>query len=349
MAGRVDSAYAVVMDAAGTPASELGLKRELLRIVPPPQGRSLQFLGSGDSAFTLFFKGFLLTVATLGLYWPWAMTERRRYFWGNTELEGSRFRFNGQGGDLFKGVILVSIAYGLVGMLVAQLARWVSPLAGVLALAGLGLVYALYVAPRLMLGSAKYRASKSEWRGIRFHLNAKFSEFYPIYLKGLVLTVATCGLYAPVFIEDLFRFGIERLSLGNRAFRYEGDRLGYALTWYAHFFFLTSVTFGLYGPWARAAMFRFRVSRVRFGEARLKSQIDGLSYGWFTVRAILAPFTLFMLTPRNAVFRARRMIETLSIEGDLNASSILQVQGSAGSMDEAGTLLFGYDLGLDFG
>ena len=311
--------------------------------------RCFSFQGRTSTAFGIFMKGLLLTIGTLGLYWPWALTERRRYFWGNTEFEGSRFRYSGRGADLFRGVLLVSGLYGLVGMLVAQAFRWLSPKTGVISVGVILLVYLFYVYPRLLLGSYRYRASRSEWRGIRFRIEAGFRDFYAVYFRGLLLTILSFGIYAPLFLEDLFAFGITRLHLGTKRFRYEGDRLEFAFQWFLHFVVFGFLSGGLYLPWARARLLAIRVGRIRWGDARLESRVSGLSFLGFSIRSFLAPLTLFLIHPSNAVNRVRKLVEGLSWVGPLEPASIEQVAGVGGQLEEAGSLLFGFDLGFDFG
>src|SRR5690242_21404598 len=72
-----------------------------------------EYFGTGFGLFTLVFKNLLLTVLTLGLYLPWARTERRKYLWQNIELDGHRLRYHGTGRELALGYLKVAVVYAL--------------------------------------------------------------------------------------------------------------------------------------------------------------------------------------------------------------------------------------------
>jgi uncharacterized membrane protein YjgN (DUF898 family) len=59
------------------------------------------FRGEGLALFTLILKNMVLTLVTLGVYLPWAKTERRKYIWQNIEIVGHCLRYHGTGRELF--------------------------------------------------------------------------------------------------------------------------------------------------------------------------------------------------------------------------------------------------------
>ncbi len=65
------------------------------------------FHGRGADYFGLWLKNTLLTVVTLGLYYPWARAARLRFEVGNLELDGSRFAFHGTGAEMFRGFLVL--------------------------------------------------------------------------------------------------------------------------------------------------------------------------------------------------------------------------------------------------
>ncbi len=76
------------------------------------QGNGLfNFFGEGSKFFGIVVINFLLTLITLGLYYPWAKARTRQYLWSETEFEGSPFTFHGTGREMFRGFI---IAYGIL-------------------------------------------------------------------------------------------------------------------------------------------------------------------------------------------------------------------------------------------
>ncbi len=62
--------------------------------------QKFQYNADARPLFWAYVKALLLTVPTLGLSWVWYAAFRRRYFWGNTSINGARFRSTVTGGAL---------------------------------------------------------------------------------------------------------------------------------------------------------------------------------------------------------------------------------------------------------
>ena len=60
---------------------------------------SSSFRGKGSEFFGVVVINWLLTVITLGLYYPWAKERTLKYLYANTYLENDRFQFSGTGKD----------------------------------------------------------------------------------------------------------------------------------------------------------------------------------------------------------------------------------------------------------
>ena len=65
----------------------------------------LQFHGTGAALFGIQFVNILLTMVTLGLYYPWAKAATLRYMYQETDFLGTRFAFHGTGREMFLGFI----------------------------------------------------------------------------------------------------------------------------------------------------------------------------------------------------------------------------------------------------
>src|SRR5215813_2652762 len=75
-----------------------------------PQGTvinrpALTFHGDGGTYFGILFLNGLLTMLTLGFYYPWAKAKRLQYLYSSTEMEGSRFAWSGTGKEMFIGFL----------------------------------------------------------------------------------------------------------------------------------------------------------------------------------------------------------------------------------------------------
>ncbi|MBX2808675.1 MAG: DUF898 domain-containing protein [Cellvibrionaceae bacterium] len=71
--------------------------------------QNLNFEGRGSEYFTIWIVNVLLTILTLGIYYPWAKVRSHRYFYGNSTLEGRNFDYHATGKDIFIGY-LISLA-----------------------------------------------------------------------------------------------------------------------------------------------------------------------------------------------------------------------------------------------
>ena len=140
----------------------------------PAQKYALRFHGSGTSFFLIFLKNVLLTLLTFGFYLAWAKTERRKYVWQNFEFHGQHFRYTGTGKELFKGYLVVALAY-LIFFGSSYLAGLVS--AHLKSAVEIALVIAIFlVIPSVIYRAHGYLYSRTNWRGIRFGLEPQNGE-----------------------------------------------------------------------------------------------------------------------------------------------------------------------------
>ncbi len=69
--------------------------------------KALEFTGRGGEYFRIWIVNILLTLVTLTIYYPWAKVRTRRYFLGNTLLEGRGFDYHATGRQLLPGHLIV--------------------------------------------------------------------------------------------------------------------------------------------------------------------------------------------------------------------------------------------------
>jgi uncharacterized membrane protein YjgN (DUF898 family) len=123
-----------------------------------PYSVRLEFTGSGSEYFRIWIVNLLLTLCTLGLYYPWAKVRRLRYFYGNTVVDGQPLGFHGEAKKMFKGFVLVAVLFACYG--VAQNYSQTASYVALLILAGLW--------PALLKSSLQFRMANTSWRGMRF-------------------------------------------------------------------------------------------------------------------------------------------------------------------------------------
>nr|WP_315183780.1 YjgN family protein [uncultured Albidiferax sp.] len=141
----------------------------------------IAFTGSGSEYFRIWIVNLLLTLVTLGIYYPWAKVRRLRYFYGNTLVDGAALDFHGDPKKMLKGSALVAVLFGLY-----SLAGQFSPVAGLVALVLVGLI-----APALVRASMQFRMGNTSWRGLRFRFTGTMSEVYrsvlPLYVPAVLI------------------------------------------------------------------------------------------------------------------------------------------------------------------
>lgn len=146
----------------------------------------VRFHGKGGEYFAIWLVNALLTIITLGIYSAWATVRRRRYFLGNTEINGDRFDYHAKPIQILKGRLLV-----IGGIIVFYILAAILPqLALLIALAFLALL------PWVVIRSWRYNAIMTSFRGVRFNYHCKVGRAYwTMYLCPILLMLA---LYIPI-------------------------------------------------------------------------------------------------------------------------------------------------------
>jgi uncharacterized membrane protein YjgN (DUF898 family) len=118
---------------------------------------ALRFTGSGSEYFRIWIVNLLLSVITVGLYYPYAVARRRAYFYGNTRVGDDPLAFHGRGAAMLKGYLIAALLLGAYfGS--QQLS---------LTLAGAALVLIVALAPALFRSGQRFRMANTSWRGLR--------------------------------------------------------------------------------------------------------------------------------------------------------------------------------------
>ncbi len=144
---------------------------------------SVQFLGSGSEYFRIWIVNLLLTLVTLGLYYPYAKVRRLRYFHGASELGGHPLSFHANPHKMLRGYLLV----GLLFLAYAGAGHF-SPVAGVVAFVIIALVW-----PALWHSSLRFRLANTGWRGMRLQFKGMLGDAYRALAPGIVAALAVLG------------------------------------------------------------------------------------------------------------------------------------------------------------
>ena len=141
-----------------------------------PQGLAIEFTGSGSEYFRIWIVNLLLTIVTLGFYFPFAKARRLRYFHGNTLVGGHALGFHGDPWKMLRGYVLM-LVFGAAYLGAGE----ISPLAGAVA----GVAFAL-LWPALWQSSLRFRLANTSWRGLRLRFSGSLGGAYAALMPLLV-------------------------------------------------------------------------------------------------------------------------------------------------------------------
>jgi uncharacterized membrane protein YjgN (DUF898 family) len=301
------------------------------------------FRGEGLALFTLILKNMLLTLVTLGIYLPWAKTERRKYIWQNIEIAGHRLRYHGTGRELFIGYAKVLAAYGaFLGLPI--LINWAAGKTPALIVQITLVLGVIAVVPYAIWGARRYLLSRTSWRGIHFRLDGSASHYAKVLVLGYLLTIVTLGFYAPIWLNRMYRVMTDATAIGTRHFEYRGDdkeafRIG------IKGFLLTLVTLGLYGFWYQASLLRFHLENTHFDGARGQTDLSGSDFLMLTcIQVFGITFSLGLAFPWVASYSLQYVLARVRFVGPIDYARIYQA-ASTGNATADG-LADALDVGL---
>jgi uncharacterized membrane protein YjgN (DUF898 family) len=148
----------------------------------------IRFTGSGSEYFRIWIVNLLLTLVTLGIYYPWAKVRRLKYFHGNTLVGGQPMGFHADPKKMLRGYLLV-----VVMLVLYSVAGNFSPLAGLVAFV---IVTAIW--PALLKSSMQFRLANTSWRGLRLRFRGSVGGAYaamlPLFVPALVIVAAVTAI-----------------------------------------------------------------------------------------------------------------------------------------------------------
>lgn len=289
----------------------------------------INFHGNGAKLFRVYILNILLTILTLGLYYPWAKAALLRYLYQETEFKESRFAFHGTGREMFIGFIK---ALGILFIIYALLIAAVLSKNSLILITGFLVFYFLLflLIPIAIHGSLRYRASRSSWRGIHFGYRGDRNELVRLFFTGGLLTICTFGIYFFWLIIKLRKYIFQNLRFGNLRFSFEGEGSAYLML-HLKGYFLTIITLGIYVFWYIRDLFNYYIDNIRLYQDHrvLKFRSTATAGGYFKliiVNFLIIILTLGLGTPW-AIVRAFEFITgNVIIEGALDADAIRQTE-----------------------
>lgn len=179
------------------------------------------FWGHGKTLFGIFIVNTLYTLLTLGIYSFWGRVRIREFLSSQTSLAKIRFSYHGTGFELLKGSLKALIVFGIpygflsfVPIIWEQVPPWIPNI--------LAAIMVLCFIPIAVVGSHRYRLSRSAFGAIRFSFQGQVKAYMKIWFTGTLLTFLTAGVYYPFFENTRRAFLTSHTYLGNRHFTYHG-------------------------------------------------------------------------------------------------------------------------------
>jgi uncharacterized membrane protein YjgN (DUF898 family) len=306
---------------------------------------NLVFKGSGFEYLKIQLVNIILTIITLGLYYPWAKARTLHFFYGNTLFNNQPFVFTGTGSEMFKGFIKAFLLLMGVYAIVVYLALNEQELVGVVLL----YIFLVLIIPFAIHGSYRYRFAKTVWSGIRFGYMGDKWELFFLCIKGTILTIFTFGIYGAWFAMNLRRYLLCNVKIGDARFAYKG--IGGEYFWLnVKGYILTIITFGIYFFWWQKDLFNYFVDNLRLTKDDQTMLIRSTAKGddflvLILVNLLLFVFTLGLATPWIIVRSTKFIMEHISLDGTIAFDELRQTQANysdATGEDIADFLDFGF-------
>lgn len=309
---------------------------------------TLTFKGNGTDLLGIMLLNWLLTTVTLGIYYPWARVNRLKFFWENTELNGSPFVFHGTGKELFKGFIKVLIFFVLfyAGLIYSQMT---ANLPVYFAVMGVFVICLMFIVPLAIHGALRYRLSRTSWRGIHMGYRGNRSHLITDFIMGYVLVIITFGLYNAWFINKLRTYIIGNIRFGNIRFGYDGEGFDLFLI-NLKGTLLSFLTFGIYYFWYQREWMNYYVdhSYMEQQDKQYKLQGNFTGSGYLVLmltNLLLIIFTLGLATPWAIVRTTHFMINHIQLPAEIDFDHIAQTEDEY--KDAAGDDMIDFlDLGI---
>lgn len=290
----------------------------------------LSFKGKGSEYFGIVIVNWLLTVVTLGLYYPWAKARQLQYLYGATEFYYSRFTFLGTGKEMFKGFIRAILIFTALYLIFFLLVFLRMPILAILELY-LGVLALL---PLAIHGSYKYRMSRTAWRSIRMGYRGDRNELMRLFFKGIFYTVITLGIYGAWFSMNLRNYVIRHIRFGNLKFDYRGKGSDYFVL-NLKGYFLTLLTLGIYVFWWQRELFNYYIDNLSVHDEEngrkfsFRSTATGAEFfGLLAINFLLLVITLGLAYPWIVTRTLHFAFGHIEISGDINLDALSQTEGN---------------------
>ncbi|MBT3256977.1 MAG: DUF898 family protein [Deltaproteobacteria bacterium] len=225
-----------------------------------------QFEGTGGQYFSaMIFHLGLFSIATLGLYLPWALVRLFKLKASHTTIQGKKTTFTGTGGALFVRLLLN----------------------GLLTFITIG-----FYGPWALCQIFRWKAGHTLVEGTPSRFTGTGGSLFVLYLFHLILLpMVTFGFYCLVGMYRFHAWKEEHTLYGGKPTSFGAGLGEYVkiclLTWV-----LNSITFALFTPWSLCMLYRWQMGGLAVGDKDLVDHFPPAHTNW---RAVLITFLMGLL------------------------------------------------------
>lgn len=326
---------------------------------------SLKFTGQAGEYFRIWIVNVCLSILTLGIYSAWAKVRRKRYFYGNTQLNNATFEYLADPKAILKGRLIVLGVFTSVSLL-TQLLK--TPIYGT--------VLYLLAFPYVVIKAARFNALNSAYRNVRFNFGigfpprtgkyrrfiAGYKETSQFLVLPVLLVPITLGLLYPYYAFRKRQFILQHSAYGTTPFSFDGrPGMFYRVYFKASLMFLlflvgSVVTIGigaiplyiLFASYRDAAVAKISWKHTVLGNLRFDCTWKTWDlFKLHLLNSLATIFTLGLMAPWASIRTARYQLQGLSLQPaeKLDGFFTAEQEHVSATGDEAGELL-GFDLGL---
>ncbi len=234
--------------------------------------KPFEFTGKSGEFFAIWIVNVALTILTLGIYSAWAKVRTNQYFYGNTLLDSTSFRYTANPKQILKGRIIAFILF-VIYFAVSN----VSPILG----AGAFFVLMLLV-PAFLVLSMAFRLKNSVYRNVRFNFDKNFSGVYKIFAIPVVV------MSAYIFVISQFQESVENSAGAEPTFPI--------------FVFVLLGLIMLMAPWWEYMITNFKVKHAKYGDAGFSFSASTKNYYWLYLKMVLILIAFSALLGFGAAF-----------------------------------------------
>lgn len=229
----------------------------------------LTFKGDFSGYLGQILLGLLLSIITLGIYYPWFVRKIYQYFAFNSNFKENSFQFMSKGLNLFL-IFLIGLFIPMV------IFTSIIKITGINIEISSSLNYYLgqFIKTLIIIPFMIYYYRwiiHFKYKDYQIKLNVNFWQSAGKLLVEIFLAMLTFGLYLPLAYLRIFKYFIDHTEATNEVKKYE---FGYEIDNLKDFLFLwgqlllTIITLGLYLPWSTVKIYK-RVIRKTYMQEKI--------------------------------------------------------------------------------